>query len=123
MMTAVLTRIFGPRHLDLIEDVVQDALVKALEQWPYSGVPRLPGAWLVQAAKHRAIDVLRRQVLFESKAEQMLRDWEPQEPGPEGIAADGLSDDMLSMMFMCCHPAIPREGRVALALRTVAGLI
>ncbi len=85
-------------------------------------MPRRPAAWLVQTAKHRAIDLLRRQAVFTSKAEHMLRDWEATEPGTNGeIVPAALSDDVLSMMLMCCHPAIPREGRVALALRAVAG--
>src|SRR5574341_2146789 len=123
MMLSTLTRIFGPQHLDLIEDVVQDALIKALEHWPYSGIPDRPAAWLVQAAKNLAIDHLRRKTVLASKAEQMFREWLPPSVDPEGaLAPDGVADDVLSMMFMCCHSDIPRAGRVALALRTVAGL-
>lgn len=122
-MLSTLTRIFGPRQLDLLEDVVQEALLRALEQWPYTGVPQQPAAWLVQVAKNRAIDLMRREALQARHADELLRQWSPTEQGPETWLADPAQvDDLLSMLFMCCHPRLPREGRVALALRTVAGL-
>lgn len=115
-MVATLTRIFGPRHLGLAEDAVQDALVKALEQWPQTGVPGNPSAWLIQVARNRALDLLRRDATLASKAEEIARanPAVPMDAPPE-------IDDQLAMMFLCCHPAIPRESRVALTLKTVGG--
>jgi len=122
-LVSTLTRILGPQNLDLAEDVVQDALVKALQHWPYSGIPERPSAWLVHAAKNRAIDLLRRRAAFAAKEEQLLREWTPSEDVSQtAVLPGGVVDDVLSMLFMCCHPSIPREGRVALALKTVAGL-
>lgn len=123
MMLSTLTRIFGPRSLDLVEDVVQEALLKALEQWPYTGVPGNPAAWLVQAAKNRAIDLVRHDAMRANRTAELLRQWAPPEQGPEGwLTSHMIVDDLLSMLFMCCHPSLPRDGRVALALRSVAGL-
>src|SRR5262245_63081376 len=71
-MIATLTRIFGPRHIDLAEEVVQEALVKALQQWPYRGVPENPTAWLIQVAKNRALDLLRREASLREKSEEIV---------------------------------------------------
>jgi RNA polymerase sigma-70 factor, ECF subfamily len=124
-MIATLTRIFGPRHLELAEEVVQEALLKALQQWPYRGVPDNPSAWLIQVAKHRALDVLRREASLQAKAEEIVRAFAAQEAfanrQPDAGQADELLDDTLGMIFMACHPALPREGRVALTLKTVGG--
>src|SRR5215510_11652054 len=124
-MIATLVRIFGPRHIDLAEEVVQDALLKALQQWPYRGVPDNPVAWLIQVAKNRALDLLRRESSLQAKSEEIVRAFSLQEDfanrrveierGSESL------DDTLGMIFMACHPAIPREGRVALTLKTVGG--
>ena len=128
-MIATLTRIFGPRHIDLAEEVVQEALVKALQQWPYRGVPENPRAWLIQVAKNRALDLLRRETSLREKSEEIVRAFAAQEElanrrieterGVESLPE--LFDDTLGMIFMACHPAIPREGRVALTLKTVGG--
>ena len=128
-MIATLTRIFGPRHIDLAEDVAQEALVKALQQWPYRGVPENPLAWLIQVAKNRALDLLRREASLREKSEEIVRAFAAQEEfanrrieierGGESIPE--LFDDALCMIFMACHPAIPRESRIALTLKTVGG--
>ena len=123
-MVAWLTRVFGPAHLQLAEEVVQDALVKALQQWPYSGVPDNPGAWLMRVARNGALDALRRDISFRGRAGEIAA-----EIGRTGdalaadpIALDGLlRDDELRMIFLCCHPSLPRDARVALSLKTVGG--
>ncbi|MGE0128367.1 MAG: RNA polymerase sigma factor [Blastocatellales bacterium] len=127
-MIATLTRIFGPRHIDLAEEVVQEALVKALQQWPYRGVPENPLAWLIQVAKNRALDLLRRETSLREKSDEIARAFAAQEDWVNRNAAErrgeflpDLFDDTLGMIFMACHPAIPREGRVALTLKTVGG--
>jgi len=128
-MIATLTRIFGPLHIDLAEEVVQEALVKALQQWPYRGVPENPRAWLIQVAKNRALDLLRRETSLREKSEEIVRAFAAQEEFANrrietergGESLPELFDDTLGMIFMACHPAIPREGRVALTLKTVGG--
>ncbi len=123
-MVSTLTRILGPSNLDLAEDVVQEALLKALRQWPFSGVPENPSAWLVQVAKNQAIDVLRRGSSFRDK-EPEIEKWLNQVHGKEHGSGPGfeneLADDQLKMMFACCHPVILPEGRLALTLKTVGG--
>lgn len=114
-MVSTLTRIFGPQRIDLAEEVVQDALLRALQVWPFRGLPENPVGWLVEVAKNRALDALRREASFQSKSEEIIRAFTPTADKPE------LLDDELSMMFMACHPAISREGRVALTLKTVGG--
>jgi RNA polymerase sigma-70 factor (ECF subfamily) len=120
---AVLTRIVGPSNLDLVEEVVHDALVRALEVWPHGGVPADPRAWLVQTAKNRAINILKRQGTWSRKVQDVIDAWPTAAaPDPEALAASGpITDDVVAMLFMCCHPSIPRDGRVALALKAVAG--
>lgn len=124
-MVSTLTRIFGPQHLDLAEEVVQEALLRALQQWPFRGVPENPTGWLVQVAKNRALDLLRRESSFQSKSEEIIRAFAAQEARANSDSnlpvAGELLDDELGMIFMACHPSIPREGRIALTLKTVGG--
>jgi RNA polymerase sigma-70 factor (ECF subfamily) len=115
-MICTLTRIFGPRHLQLAEDVVQEALVKALELWPHRGVPGNPSAWLIEVARNRALDALRRESSLAAKSGELAR----LAQGTSAAAGDAM-DDQLAMIFLCCHPDVPREGRVALTLKTVCG--
>lgn len=120
-MVATLTRIFGVENLELAEDVVQETLIKALRQWPYRGLPNNPGAWLMQVAKHQALDVIRRETSFRDKAALLI---EPEKGGSrdEALALDDpLGDDQLTMMFICCHPALSQESQVALTLKAVGG--
>src|SRR4051812_24433123 len=117
-MVAALTRVFGAENLALAEDVVQESLVQALRTWPFRGVPENPRGWLMQVAKNRALDLLRRDTSLARKADA-IRDWTsslaPDDPQGEGM------DDQLRMIFICCQPAVPREARVALTLKTVGG--
>jgi RNA polymerase sigma-70 factor (ECF subfamily) len=113
------------REVGLAEDLAQDALVAALEQWPTSGIPDKPGAWLMTAAKHRAIDHLRRNQLLERKHEEIARELEVREkstPDFDAALDDEVGDNMLSLVFIACHPVLPREGRIALTLRLLGGL-
>jgi RNA polymerase sigma-70 factor (ECF subfamily) len=118
-MVAYLTRLFGPAHLELAEEVVQDALVKALQQWPYSGIPDNPGGWLFRVARNGALDALRRHASFRDKAVAVAR--ELSSASWDTLAESSLADDELRMMFMCCHPSLPRDARIALSLKTVGG--
>ena len=112
-LIAGLTRIV--RDVGLAEDLAQDALVAALEQWPESGVPAKPGAWLMATAKHRAIDRLRRDERLERKNQEIGREMEVQESQQDG-------DDLLRLIFISCHPMLAPEARVALTLRLLASL-
>jgi RNA polymerase sigma-70 factor (ECF subfamily) len=118
-IVATLTRVFGSRHLDLAEDVVQDALLKALQQWPFKGVPENPAAWLTLVAKNRALDLLRRDASLASKAEQLELAL-PRLAVPPALS-DGEIDDQLALILMCCHPALPLEYQIALTLKTACG--
>ncbi|WP_275976193.1 RNA polymerase sigma factor [Geothrix oryzisoli] len=114
------------RDLDLAEELAQDALVAALEQWPETGVPENPGAWLMATAKRRAIDRLRRIKLAERKHEELGRELEAQqETAMEAFHAeldDPIGDDLLRLMFIACHPRLSPEARTALTLRLLGGL-
>jgi RNA polymerase sigma factor (sigma-70 family) len=115
------------RDVGLAEELAQDALVAALEQWPESGVPDNPGAWLMATAKHRAIDVLRRRSTLERKQEELARELETQpggrsEPDLDAALDDHVGDDLLRLMFMICHPVLSKEARAALTLRLLGGL-
>lgn len=117
-MVAGLTRIFGPAHLGLAEDVVQEALIQALRSWPFRGVPDNPTGWLIQVAKNRALDALRRDASLASKEED-IRTWATALTGPE--PGEREMDDQLRLIFICCQSAVPPEARVALTLKTVGG--
>ena len=105
--------------LELAEDAVQDAFTTALERWPRDGMPRNPGAWIVTAARNRAIDRIRREKVFQQKAELIGR---LQELPAEEDDVSAIPDDRLALVFTCCHPALAAESRVALTLREVGGL-
>jgi RNA polymerase sigma factor (sigma-70 family) len=118
-----LTRIV--RDVSVAEDLAQDALVAALEQWPESGVPDNPGAWLMTTAKRRGVDALRRRLTLERKQELIAREQETlrQLEQPDLAAqVDDVEDDVLRLIFMTCHPVLSREARVALTLRLLGGL-
>jgi RNA polymerase sigma-70 factor, ECF subfamily len=114
---AILTRVLG--DLELAEDVVQDAFATALERWPRDGMPRTPGAWIVTTARNRAIDRIRREKVFQQKAELIGR---LQELPAEEDDVSAIPDERLALVFTCCHPALAAESRVALTLREVGGL-
>jgi RNA polymerase sigma factor (sigma-70 family) len=112
------------RDVALAEDLAQDALVAALEEWPKTGLPEKPGAWLMAAAQRRAIDFLRRRKVQKRKHEEIGRaiDALEKEPAPDAGKDDVVGDDLLRLVFMACHPALAPEARVALTLRLVGGL-
>jgi RNA polymerase sigma-70 factor (ECF subfamily) len=114
------------RDVGLAEDLAQDALVAALEQWPESGVPRKPGAWLMATAKHHAIDLLRRRALLERKLEQLGHEFEAEQelvvPDLDAVLEEDIDDDLLRLVFVACHPVLSTEARVALTLRLLGGL-
>ncbi len=113
------------RDIGVAEDLAQDALVAALEQWPESGVPDNPGAWLMATAKHRAIDHFRRNTRLERKHEELGRELETKEkavPDFDAAIDDDVGDDLLRLIFTACHPVLSSEARVALTLRLLGGL-
>src|SRR5687767_6014867 len=116
-MVAWLTRVFGPSHLELAEEVVQDALLKALQQWPFSGVPSNPAGWLFRVARNGALDRLRRDASFRSRASEIAADLTRTADAFAARHQDVdalLKDDELRMVFLCCHPSIAADARVAL---------
>ena len=121
---AGLTRIV--RDVGLAEELAQDALVAALEQWPESGIQDNPGAWLMATAKHRAIDLWRRNKLLERKHQEFGRELEAQQemavPDLDAAIDDTVGDDLLRLVFISCHPVLSPEARVALTLRLLGGL-
>jgi RNA polymerase sigma-70 factor, ECF subfamily len=122
-LIAGLTRIV--RDVGLAEDLAQDALVAALEQWPESGVPDNPGAWLMATAKHRAIDHFRRNTLLDRKHEELGRELAEKEMAVPDLAStldDDVGDDLLRLVFISCHPVLSTEAQVALTLRLLGGL-
>jgi RNA polymerase sigma factor (sigma-70 family) len=121
---AGLTRIV--RDVGLAEELAQDALVAALQQWPESGIPDNPGAWLMATAKHRAIDMFRRNKRLERKHEELGRELQAQQemavPDFNAALDDNIGDDLLRLVFVSCHPVLSTEARVALTLRLLGGL-
>ena len=119
-LVAILTGIFGLDHLTLAEDVVQEALARALQTWPFYGVPENPSAWIMRTSRNLALDVVRREKVFRDKESEIIRLIESA-PQEAGVSEQEIADDRLRMMFVCCHPAIPPEAQVALALKTLGG--
>ena len=124
-MVAALTRLFGVHNLPLAEDVVQDAFCRALEVWKLRGVPENPSAWLMATAKHRALDILRRERTARSYAPELGRqlesEWTLAPIVAEAFGETAISGDQLRMMFSCCHPRLPEVAQVALMLNILCG--
>jgi|HubBroStandDraft_2_1064218.scaffolds.fasta_scaffold09039_2 RNA polymerase sigma-70 factor (ECF subfamily) len=122
-MVAYLTRLLGPEHLDLAEEVTQEALLKALQHWPYSGIPQNPAGWLFRVARNAALDAVRHRTLAGEKSTELavehFRNADASSANDE--LEDQLRDDELRMVLMCCHPTLPQDARVALSLKTVGG--
>jgi len=124
-LISVLTRIFGTENLDLAEDVVQDSLVEALNQWTYKGIPENPSGWLFMVAKNKALNIINREKnkrKYSSDVAHFLESQWTAEPALNYIFSESqILDDQLRMMFTCCHPAISSDSQVALTLRTLCG--
>jgi len=131
-MVAHLTRLLGPEHLDLAEEVVQEALLKALQSWPYNDIPENPTGWLFQVARNAALDAVRHRNLVNRKTSELMAlaemDGGSIFTSGRGLGLPGdpdfeeqLRDDELRMVLMCCHPGLSRDARVALSLKTVGG--
>jgi RNA polymerase sigma factor (sigma-70 family) len=124
-MLAALTRVFGIHNLALAEDVVQDAFCRALEVWKFRGMPENPSAWLMAAAKNRALDILRRQRTARTFAPELSRlldsEWMLAPAVAELFSPHAIKDDLLRMMFSCCHPRLPEEAQVSLILNILCG--
>ncbi|MFJ3516674.1 MULTISPECIES: RNA polymerase sigma factor [unclassified Streptomyces] len=110
------------RDVGIAEEIAQDALVAALEQWPQTGVPDRPGAWLTATAKHRAIDLVRRKETYARKLAEVGRTLEDVPPPPEPADPEDIDDDLLRLIFTACHPVLATEARIALTLRLMGGL-
>jgi len=110
------------RDVGVAEELAQDALVAALEQWPESGVPRNPGAWLMAVAKRRAIDLLRRRERFDRKLTELGHELETDQGAVPDVEIDDIEDDLLRLVFVSCHPVLSTDARVALTLRLLGGL-
>ncbi len=123
-LIAGLTRVV--RDVGLAEELAQDSLVAALEQWPSAGVPDNPAAWLMATAKHRGIDRLRRRKMLDRKHEELSRDLDARQVSAaadlDAALDDDVGDDLLRLIFTACHPVIPTDGRIALTLRLIGGL-
>src|SRR3954464_12203586 len=123
-LVSVLTGIFGMDRLQLAEDVVQEALARALQTWPFYGVPKNPAAWLTQTAKNLALDVLRREQNFRVKEERIIsfiEQWSGDAENESPQFESEIKDGRLRLMFACCHPVLPQEMQIALALKTLCG--
>src|SRR5579864_8206050 len=123
-LIAGLTRLL--RDVGVAEELAQDALVAALEQWPQTGIPDNPGAWLMATAKHRAIDQLRRRRMLSAKHRTLEHELEMRQQNDDDLleanADDVVGDDLLRLMFIACHPLLSTEARTALTLKLLAGL-
>lgn len=122
-LVATLTGIFGLDRLTLAEDVVQEALARALQTWPFYGVPQNPPAWILRTSRNLALDVVRREKVFRNREPDIIRLMEDRSSESNGaiFPEQELADDRLRLMFVCCHPAMPAEAQVALALKTLGG--
>jgi RNA polymerase sigma factor (sigma-70 family) len=122
-MVAMLTRAFGLDHLQVAEDAMQEALLKAMRNWGLGGVPRNPSAWLMRVAKNRALDIVRRETNFRSKEKELTAFFEQRpESAEDSVRFDEeIRDDQLRLIFACCHPDLSRETQVALTLKTLCG--
>ncbi len=120
-MVATLRRIFGIEHLTLAEDVVQEALVRAFQTWPFYGVPENPSAWIMRTSRNLALDVVRRQKVFREKEAEIVQLIEGTTPDAPIFTEQEIVDDRLRLMFVCCHPSVPEDAQAALALKILCG--
>src|SRR5215831_2299791 len=123
-LVAVMTRVFGLQNLELVEDVVQAALVQALEAWKIHGVPEDPAAWMYRVARNKALDVIRHRDV----ADRLNPEWtrsigrdEGSDPLSQLFLSHEIADSQLRMIFTCCHPQLPEESQIALTLKTLCG--
>ncbi|GHN02942.1 RNA polymerase subunit sigma-24 [Cytophagales bacterium WSM2-2] len=125
-MASVLTRLLGPNQIEVAEDIVQDSLIKAMELWPYHGIPQNPSAWLYKVAKNKTIDYIRsnqrKNKLESALQEEMKSEWSMSSRVNQIFKEEEIQDSVLRMMFVCCHPSIPQESQIALTLKTLGGL-
>lgn len=111
-IVSMLTRVFGLDRIELAEDVVQEALLKALQQWPYSGIPGNPSAWIMQVAKNHALDILRHGQTLKTKEGEVITETLRDDSGDSEMFLDSeIEDDQLRMMFACCHPSLTPNPR------------
>ncbi|MDP4148202.1 MAG: sigma-70 family RNA polymerase sigma factor [Bacteroidota bacterium] len=124
-LISVLTKVFGADHMELAEDVVQEALAEALEHWQYRGIPERPAAWLYRVAKNKALNIVNREGYhrrYASEVAHFLRSEPATEPAPYPLfSEEEIQDDQLRMIFTCCHPALSPDSQIALALKTLCG--
>ncbi len=123
-LVSVLTGIFGSGNIDLAEDVVQDSLLEAMNQWQYKGAPDNPGAWLFRVAKNKALNILNREKYKRKYAAELRHDFQSGLVEPvsdELFSGQHIHDDQLKMIFTCCHPAISSDSQIALSLKTLCG--
>jgi RNA polymerase sigma factor (sigma-70 family) len=125
-MMAVLTRVFGIHHLSMVEDVVQEAFLKAAQTWRYGQLPDNPAAWLMRVAKNKAIDIIRRQHLTRLYSEELAQQLQAQadeavETAEQFFLDTEIADSQLRMIFACCHPSLKEEDQIALTLKTISG--
>jgi RNA polymerase sigma-70 factor (ECF subfamily) len=124
-LVSALTGVFGMARIQLAEDVVQEAMIRALQTWPYQGIPENPAAWLMQTARNRALDLIRREKSYHEKQPEIIASLDRWSGG--GDAADDprfedeIRDDRLRLIFACCHPLIPQDDQIILALKTLCG--
>jgi RNA polymerase sigma factor (sigma-70 family) len=120
-LIAALARIFGVEHLDLVEDVVQDALLEALRHWRYHGLPDNPRAWISRVARNRAVDQLRRRAVLKRKEQEIATRFQRSITAQDELDDGFELDEQLQLMFACCDPRLPRESRIALTLKSLCG--
>ena len=121
-LVAVLTRAFGIRRIDLIEDMVQVAMLEAMHAWKQGGVPNNPAAWIHRAAKNRILDAMRREKTYEKALALSGQTFDDQETIVDGwLEEKHIPDSLLRMMFVCCHPSLDRKTQIALTLKTLCG--
>jgi len=118
---AILTKSFGPEHFERIEDAVQEAMIKAMQSWPYSGVPDNPSGWMLRVAKNTLLDQLRRKQNFNSKEQDIAHTIDVVSQPNETLLSDEIEDSLLKMMFACCHPSISVESQIILSLKVLCG--
>lgn len=122
-LVSTLTRVFGTGEIDRAESVVQEAFLKAIETWPYTGIPENPAGWLTTVARNHALDVIRREQRFRDKEAEVVH-WLTAGRSDETSNLSGggeIVDDQLRLFFICCHPSLPQKSQVALMLKTIGG--